>query len=108
LDLHGSDSKALIPDGIKKSNTKKTRRVFFHHIMNSVDTRVHGAKPNAYASFRKPGGNGILQESGPSSSYFLDNPEKKEITRIFGNPFRFTGVPNPDMIGMISCATKKA
>ena len=58
------------------------------------DNRVHGAKPNAYVSLRKPGGNGILGESGPSSSYFLDNPEKKEITSISGNPFRFTGVPN--------------
>jgi hypothetical protein len=53
---------------------------------------VHGAKPNAYASLRKPGSNGILGESGPSSSYFFDNPERKEITRISGNPFRVYGV----------------
>jgi hypothetical protein len=56
---------------------------------------VHGAKPNAYGNLRKPCSNGILGESGPSSSYFLDTPERKEIARISGNCFRFTGVFNP-------------
>ena len=99
LDLHGSDSKALIPDGIKKSNTKKTCPPFFRHLLESADNHVHGGEPNPYASLRKPGGNGILGQSGPSSSYFFDTPERKEITRISGNPFRFTGVPKgtPDL-----------
>jgi hypothetical protein len=33
--------------------------------------------------------------------------QKKEITRISGNPFGFIGVPNPDIIGMLSRTTKK-
>jgi hypothetical protein len=74
--LHGSDSKALIPDGIKKSNTKKTCPPF-RHLLERVDNCMYGAKPNPYASPRKTGGNGILGHSGPSSSYFLDTPEKK-------------------------------
>ncbi|UCE34992.1 MAG: hypothetical protein JSV55_00555 [Deltaproteobacteria bacterium] len=60
-----------------------------------MDIRVHGAKPKPYASLRKTGDNGILGQSGPSSSYFFDNPEKKEIIGISGNPFRHTGVSNP-------------
>ena len=53
LDLHGSDSKALIPDGIKKSNTKKTCTFFFSLLMESADNRVQGQKANACVMGRK-------------------------------------------------------
>jgi hypothetical protein len=43
---------------------------------------MYGAKPNAYASLRKPGSDGMPGNFGPSSSYLLDNPEKREIIRI--------------------------
>jgi len=46
--LHDSDSKALIADGIKKSNTKKRCPFFFHHLTESMDTHVHGGRPNSY------------------------------------------------------------
>jgi hypothetical protein len=53
LDLHGSDSKALIPDGIKKSNTKKPCPFFLRHLKESGDTRVQGQKENTCATVRK-------------------------------------------------------
>ena len=63
--------------------------------MENADNRVHGTKPNAYARLRKTGTDEMLSQSGPSSSCFFDNPEKKEIIGISGNSLRFTAVPNP-------------
>jgi hypothetical protein len=67
-------------------------------------TRVHDAKGNTKVRLGKTGSDGMPGKLAPSSSYFFDNPERKEITCISGNPFRFTGVSNPDMIGMLSRA----
>ena len=63
LDLHDSDSKALIADGIKKSNTKKTRPFFFHHLTESMDTHVHGGRPNSYVRLGRGNDNRQIAKS---------------------------------------------
>jgi hypothetical protein len=54
---------------------------------------VHDAKGNTKVRLGKTGSDGMPGKLAPSSSYFFDTPERKEITRISGNPFRFTGGP---------------
>jgi hypothetical protein len=56
-------------------------------------TRVHDVKGDANVRLGKTGSDGMPGKLAPSSSYFFDTPERKEITRISGNPFRFTGGP---------------
>jgi hypothetical protein len=67
LDLHGSDSKALIPDGIKKSNTKKTCSPFFRHLMESADTRVQGSRMGTCVMGRK-----IIKKRDCSLLWFIN------------------------------------
>ena len=60
-----------------KSQTLKTVPLLFPSCHGERYTRVHDAKGNTYASLRKTGTDEMLRQSGPSSSYFFDNPEKK-------------------------------
>jgi hypothetical protein len=49
-------------------------------------------KGDANVRLGKTGSDGMPGKLAPSSSYFFDTPERKEITRISGNPFRVYGV----------------